>query len=216
MNRKYIFWDNDGVLVDTEKFFYEAIRRAFLKFNIEISQELFIEKMVIGDVTKRLAFMHDIGERQLKEIESFRNQTYEKFLTSEDIDIKDVMNVLPELSKNYAMCIVTTTPRNHFNLIHKERSIVQYMEFVLTLSDYNRAKPWPDPYLKALETFDATPNEAIVIEDTSRGLQAAVKAGIDCVIVKNEFTSKQDFSEAYAVLNSIDELPEFLTNERDK
>jgi hypothetical protein len=35
-------------------------------------------------------------------------------------------------------------------------------------------------------------------------------AGIDCVVVRNEFTSSQDFSGAWRLLQSIRELPAIL------
>ena len=41
--------------------------------------------------------------------------------------------------------------------------------------------------------FGATREETLVVEDSSRGLNSAVAAGIDCVIVANDFTKTQDF-----------------------
>ena len=66
------------------------------------------------------------------------------------------------------------------------------------------------PYLKGLELFKASNNEAIVVEDSQRGLTSAVNANIDCVIVKNEFTKTQDFSKATYKINTIEELEDCL------
>ena len=57
-------------------------------------------------------------------------------------------------------------------------------------------KPHPEPYLTGLNRFGATKEEALVVEDSSRGLNSAVVAGIDCVVVDNDFTKAQDFSQA--------------------
>ena len=81
------------------------------------------------------------------------------------------------------------------------------MDFVLASGDYPRAKPAPDPYLTALERFGAEPAEAVVVEDSERGLRAAVAAGIDCVVVANDFVRGQDFSRATARIDRLDELP---------
>ena len=67
-----------------------------------------------------------------------------------------------------------------------------------------------DPYLAALNRFGAAREEALIIEDSERGLRAAVAAGIDCVIVHSEFTRTQDFSSAKAVIGSLQELPALL------
>ena len=58
--------------------------------------------------------------------------------------------------------------------------------------------------------FGANKDEAIVIEDSTRGLTAAYKAGIECVIVKNEFTITQDFSKASYFIDNLNELKTIL------
>jgi beta-phosphoglucomutase-like phosphatase (HAD superfamily) len=57
--------------------------------------------------------------------------------------------------------------------------------------------PDPEPYLTALNRFGAPDEEALVVEDSARGLRSAVSAGIDCAIVYNEFTKSHDFSQAH-------------------
>lgn len=108
------------------------------------------------------------------------------------------------------MAIVTTSRRSHFELIHESRRIVGYFDFVLALGDYARSKPAPDPYLAAVERFGIAPGQALIIEDSARGLRSALAAGIPCVIVDNEFTRGQDFSGAAARIESLGELPGLL------
>ena len=36
-----ILWDNDGVLVDTEKYFMEANKKLLNEFDIEVTEDLF-------------------------------------------------------------------------------------------------------------------------------------------------------------------------------
>ncbi|MGD8418536.1 MAG: HAD-IA family hydrolase, partial [Pseudomonadales bacterium] len=126
------------------------------------------------------------------------------------IEIDGVTDVLETLAVRYAMAIVTTAKRTDFDLIHRERRIVRHMRFVLASGDYARAKPAPDPYLAALERFGAAPEEAVVVEDSERGLRAAVAAGIDCVVVDNAFVRGQDFSAATYRIGSLGELPALL------
>jgi HAD superfamily hydrolase (TIGR01509 family) len=112
--------------------------------------------------------------------------------------------------KQHAMAIVTTSKKSDFELIHRRRRIVEHMDFVLANGDYARSKPAPDPYLTALQRFQAQPQEALVVEDSERGLRSALAAGIDCVIVANDFVRGQDFSGATACIESLAELPALL------
>jgi beta-phosphoglucomutase-like phosphatase (HAD superfamily) len=112
------------------------------------------------------------------------------------------------------MAIVTTSKRSDFELIHRSRKIRDFFEFVLTVEDCARAKPDPDPYLRALTMFNAPPEDALVIEDSARGLAAALAAGLECVIIRNSFTAADDFSGASHVLSSIRDLPTVLSSNR--
>ena len=109
------------------------------------------------------------------------------------------------------MGIVTTSRRVDFEIIHKDLGIINFMDFILCEEDYEFAKPHPEPYLKGLEIFGANKDEAIVIEDSTRGLTAAYKAGIECVIVKNDFTITQDFSKASYFIDNLEELKTILS-----
>jgi len=109
---------------------------------------------------------------------------------------------------------VTTAKRADFELIHRDRRITSFMDFVLVREDYVRSKPDPEPYLIALARFEAAADEALVVEDSARGLRSAVAAGIDCAIVHNEFTASQDFSAARYRIESLAELKPIVLGSR--
>jgi beta-phosphoglucomutase-like phosphatase (HAD superfamily) len=84
------------------------------------------------------------------------------------------------------------------------------MEFALCSGEYGRSKPYADPYLKGLERFGGEKHEALVVEDSQRGLRSAVNAGIECVIVHNHFTLSHDFSDATHRIRTLHELEALL------
>ena len=139
-----------------------------------------------------------------------RNQYYQDFISKENIEIPGVEGLLRDLAKGYKMAIVSTAKRVDFEIIHRRRNIVQYMEFVLTREDYDKAKPHPEPYLKGVRRLGAKKEETLIVEDSERGLKSAVAAGIDCVVVFNEFTKSHDFSHATHKISSLNELPLIL------
>jgi HAD superfamily hydrolase (TIGR01509 family) len=152
----------------------------------------------------------EIDKSTILEKREKRNQYYQDFLNKKDIEIPGVEDILRELSDNFKMAIVSTSKRIDFETIHKKRNIVKYMEFVLAREDYNEAKPHPEPYLKGLIKLGAKKEEALIVEDSERGLRAAVAAGIDCVVVHNEFTKTHDFSSAKYKIKTLNELPQII------
>ena len=87
------------------------------------------------------------------------------------------------------------------------------MDFVLVREDYKLTKPYPEPYLTGLKRLGATKKETLVVEDSSTGLNSAVAARIDCVIVYNDFTKAQDFSQASYRIETLIELKDIILNE---
>ncbi len=90
-----------------------------------------------------------------------------------------------------------------------QRRIVRHMEFVLTREDFVARKARiPTDISRRSNDSVRTPDEAVVVEDSKQGLDAARAAGIACVIVHNRFFgTAHDFTGATAVLRSIDEVP---------
>jgi HAD superfamily hydrolase (TIGR01509 family) len=209
LDKKYILFDNDGVLVETEKWYYEASKRALKEyFDYMIDFDEYMNIMTSGGGV--WSVVKGATQKQITTARDKRNIYYQEYLQTKDLTIDGVKKVLDELSKKYQMGIVTTSRRVDFEIIHKNRGISDYMDFVLCEGEYPRAKPYPDPYLKGLEIFKGKKDEALVIEDSQRGLISANRAEIDCIIVHNEFTQTQDFSTAEQKIGSIKELLDIL------
>ncbi len=196
----FLLWDHDGVLVDTEYWYFKATQQKLAEGGLHIDQAAWVANMTTG---KSFWDRVEEGARLRDE----RNALYQNYLRREDIEIDGVVDVLTSLGDEHSMAIVTTARRADFELIHAQRDIRGHFDFVLTVEDYPRSKPAPDPYLTALERFGAKADDAVVIEDSGRGLAAAVAAGVRCVIVKNAFTRSHDFSAAWRIVEHIGEVP---------
>jgi HAD superfamily hydrolase (TIGR01509 family) len=105
------------------------------------------------------------------------------------------------------MAIVTSSRPEHFALIHDRSGLLKYFDFVLTRDDYVCSKPHPEPYLTALHKSGLRPEDCRVIEDSERGLLAACRAGLGCLVIPGKLTRTGDFSSAERVLANIREVP---------
>ena len=204
--KKYILFDHDGVLVDTEPWYFRAGARALAAVGVTLDQERYLRDMSLGLGTWEQARAAGVDEQIIGRLREVRDAYYQEYLRTEAIEIEGVVEVLAELSKHVRMAIVTTAKRRDFELIHEHRQITRFMDFVLVREDYERSKPHPEPYLTGLKRFGAAPDETLVVEDSSRGLGSAVAAGLDCAVVRNDFTSTQDFSRATYRIDTLREL----------
>jgi len=208
--KKYLLFDNDGVLVETETYYYQANVKSLAEIGVNLEFNVYMEIMARGGTAWEVAKREGFSQKVIDKQRAIRDIYYQEFIQNQAIEIDGVLDVLEELSKNYKMGIVTTSRRVDFDLVHNKREIVKYMDFTLCVEEYPRSKPHPDPYLAGMKKFNATKEECLIIEDSQRGLNAALNAKIECVVVHNEFTKTHDLSKADYKIESIRDLPEML------
>jgi len=208
--KKYILFDNDGVLVETEKWYFRANAEVLKGMGISLDEKRYLEIMINGKSAFILAEEEGFSKSSIQKARDERNRLYQHYLKTEDIEINGVTEILTDISRHVKMGIVTSSRREDFELIHASRAITKQMDFVLCSGEYARSKPHPDPYLKGLEIFGGKKHEAIVVEDSQRGLRSAVAADIECAIVHNHFTSSHDFSDATYRIANLSELKKLL------
>ncbi|MBF0198279.1 MAG: HAD family phosphatase [Planctomycetes bacterium] len=208
-----ILWDNDGVLVDTEHLYYKATQQVLSEIGVELSLSEFIDLfMVQNKGAMELVLEKGFSKEDYENLRKRRNILYGDMLRYEDITLPHVPEVLKSLLKQVRMAIVTSSRRDHFEIIHHKTKLLPFFEFSLASGDYPASKPDPSPYLCALDMLGLPPNEVLVIEDSRRGLLAAKGAGLKCAVIPNQYSIKSDLSEADWNLGSIENVPELVLN----
>ena len=76
---KAILWDNDGVLVDTEKLYFQACREELAARGIRIGEAEFIATFLKSSEGIR-AFVGDLDEAEFEALRTRRNARYSALL----------------------------------------------------------------------------------------------------------------------------------------
>jgi HAD superfamily hydrolase (TIGR01509 family) len=202
---KAILWDNDGVLVDTEKLYFQAGRERVEKEGVELTTDKFIEQ----SLKKGMSVFDVLPNQDLEYIDRLRverDARYSELLHTELEVIDGARETLVALQGRVRMGVVTGAHREHFDIIHSQTHMLPFFEFVLAREDYEKSKPDPDAYLTAMRLHGLKPEECIVVEDSERGCKAAADAGLRVFVVPNELSQDGDFSPAYKILNNVREV----------
>jgi HAD superfamily hydrolase (TIGR01509 family) len=206
-----ILWDNDGVLVDTERWYFQATREVLATVGIDLTEALFFALFLAqSGGAWHLAAERGLTESEIDQLRRERNARYQQHLAEQWLPIAGVEATLQALRPHFAMGIVTSSHRVDFEAIHRRTGFMRYFDFALTLEDYARSKPAPDPYLRGIERTGFSAAECIAIEDAPRGLAAARAAGIDCWVIPTEQTRRADFSAATRILRDITAVRDLL------
>lgn len=206
-----IFWDNDGVLVDTETLYYQATRRVLQGLGVELDPEQFRELFLKqSGGAWHLAVARGVPETAVDGLRAERNRLYAELLRTEPLSVPGAAQVLRNLHGRLPMGVVTSSRRDHFDLIHARTGFSRYFDFVVTGEDVRETKPSPEPYLRALALTGRSPEECLAVEDSERGLSAAKAAGLTCWVLPTALTRTGDFRAADRVLKSLDEVAKWL------
>ena len=204
-----ILWDNDGVLVDTEKVFFEADRRELALLGVEASWADFEDFSLRRG--QSLLSLSGLDGDALRALFARRDALYSQLLGTEEIAIPGMGDLLGRLAPNFRMGIVTSSHREHFELIHARSGLLQHFEFHVVREDYPLSKPHPDGYLAGIDRTGLPADRCLAVEDSPRGVASAQAAGLEVVFfTPGGVGSERDVGSVFARVQNTCDLEEAL------
>jgi HAD superfamily hydrolase (TIGR01509 family) len=206
-----IFWDNDGVLMETEHLYFKANAEALARAGFSLSLEEFCDiSLRRGESVLSLATGQSDCPVDAGKLRRYRDALYLKLLANEAQVIPGVKETLWKLHGRIPMAIVTSCRREHFLQMHRHSGLLGYFDFVLTREDYGSSKPDPEPYLTACNRAGLQPQRCLAVEDSERGVTSASRAGLSVAAVPGAMNISGDFNAARWLLDSVSDIPELL------
>lgn len=202
---KAIIFDMDGVLIDSEPIYTYWVEEFLIKKGVDIdhndlkqlpgsSREEFISKLTEWS-----------GLKDKEEIRKFLREYRQHLDNKEPVKFADLLNpyVKFTLSKfkemGLKLAIASSSGMDDIGRMVKECNLDDYFEYLISGRDLKESKPNPEIYFKSLKALDVKADEALIIEDSNYGIQAAINAGVK-VIAKRDvrFAFKQDRADDIA------------------
>lgn len=208
--KRAILWDNDGVLVDTEKWFFEANRLELAAVGVTATWAQFEEVNLKHGVS--LLSLAGLEGEELQDLYRRRDAHYSELLRTEKLAIPGMLELLQRVKKlSFTTGIVTASHRGHFEIIHGQSGMLEHVDFAVVREDYPKAKPYPDCYLAGIERAGLAARDCIAVEDSPRGVAAARAAGLECVLfTPGGVGADRDVGEVFARAASAEELEAVL------
>ena len=180
-----VVFDVDGLMIDTESVWKNAFDKAGDKYGIpNLGDTLF--PSLIG---KRLEDEQELLDRLLPS--DIQNQLINEWRQiglgslEREVPVKPgLYEMLDYLEQHHIkMAVATTTRRELTEQRLKKIGVYVRFEYVLCGDEVTKRKPDPEIYLSVLHKMNTKAENAIVLEDSSVGVEAAYRAGIDCIQV---------------------------------
>lgn len=227
-----LLFDCDGVLADTERYGHlPAFNQTFAEVGVPVrwTDDDYAEKVLIGGGKERMASLltpefvaanrlpsDADGQRELV-AEWHRRKTaiYTGLVASGALPARPgIARLVGEASAaGFALAVASTSAEAAVKAVLEHAvGAERAAEFAVFAGDVVAAKkPAPDIYLLALERLGVSAADAVVVEDSSNGLRAALAAGIRTIITVSSYTHDEDFSGASLVVSSLGDPNDPLT-----
>ncbi|MFA6104492.1 MAG: HAD family phosphatase [Victivallaceae bacterium] len=203
-----VLFDSDGVLVDTEKMYYEATRVAFSAAGVSLTPEIWANGYLGRSKTSRkIATRMGIASNLVDKVLDRRNGVFWADVALGVQVMPHVRETLAILANHFRLAVVTGASRERFKRVHESTGLLNFFETVITADEAGgETKPSPQPYLAALRILGLRPEECIAVEDSPRGAMSAVAAGIKCCIIPTFLTDLSLCPPECELLHSITQL----------
>ena len=187
-NKRAVLFDMDGVLYDSMPSHVSAWVRALKEFGYNMSVlDVYLNEGCTGAQTIR-----SISEREGKGpvsdevVKRIYARKSELFMELPPVSVMPGAADVMRKAREAGIQIQVVTGSGQGGLIERvQRDYKGYVvrPLMVTAFDVERGKPFPDPYLRALEIGGITAEEAVVVENAPLGIRAARAAGIDTIAV---------------------------------
>ena len=181
-----MIFDLDGVIVDTAKYHYLAWKKMAAQFGYDFTEE---ENESFKGVSRArcmelLLEMAQIeaSEEQINEWLSQKNQDYLAYI--EQMDQQEILpGVLTALSffKTRQIPMALGSASKNARPILEKVGLLSYFDAVVDGNDVSAAKPDPEVFLVAARQLGVTPEQCVVFEDSTAGIEAAQRAKMGTV-----------------------------------
>jgi putative hydrolase of the HAD superfamily len=190
-----LIFDFDGLILDTETPEVEGWRETFAEYRVEFPEAYFLWAVGRGaeQITERPI---DFFRRALPDAdhEEIASQATARRLAGiyANPPRPGLIALLDDAASNGLALAVASSSRHAWVDAHLDRlGLRDRFQHVVCADDVERAKPFPDLYLRALELLQLSTNQVLALEDSLNGATAAHAAGLGVIHVPNALTQVQ-------------------------
>ncbi|MBQ3383907.1 MAG: HAD family phosphatase [Erysipelotrichaceae bacterium] len=211
---KAVLFDLDGVLFDTEYISAETVcsRAEAVGIHLDFNEVL----LTAGIAHDKARVMFDEMLKDIGGFEEFRKRTahFPKHeMPFKDIKIPYVDELLQAVkAAGLKTAVCSSSTPDYIRKALSEGKIEKYIDYQISGYQLPVGKPDPAIYLKAAAELDIKPEEAVVVEDSSYGIESGKRAGC-FVIAYHDPKFNYDQSKADMSVDDYRDLIEFIKHQ---
>ena len=216
---KAVFFDQDGVIIDTERDGHRvSFNMAFKEFGFsdEWSVDYYHELLQIAGGKERMkhhwrtkGFSRPLTEEEIdslvKEMHKRKTALFVELIETGKLPLRPGIHRFMKEAMDAGLKIAVCTTSNEKAAKAITENVLSDIKFDLVLAGdvVSKKKPDPEIYNLALSKLELQPEEVFVVEDSKNGVAASKAAGLKTVVTTNSYTEKEDVNAGDVIVSSL-------------
>jgi HAD superfamily hydrolase (TIGR01509 family) len=192
-----VVFDMDGLLVDTESVFRDAMIEVTARHGRDLPLSVFLRMVGLPREGSRAVAMAHFGEDF--DYEPWIAEVGEAAHARLEVGVAiktGVIELLDDLDAAKVPCAVATSSGHaSVELQLGPNGLLRRFQAIVAAGDYVRGKPAPDPFLEAARRLGVDPLDCLALEDSHNGVRAAHAAGMMTVMVPDLLDATDEMRE---------------------
>jgi len=205
LSKMVILWDLDGTIVDSTECHYKTWALTLEKHGFSLSREKF--KAHYGKNTKTALPIYlgfDPDPTLAENIQQEKEALFRQIMPKESQLVPGVISWLAAADDaGFKQAIASSAGMKNITTMLSAFNLLSYFDSLVSGANLP-AKPQPDVFLAAADQLNQLPENCLVIEDSTAGVEAAKKAGMTCIAVLTSH-SKSQLASADLVIEDFNE-----------
>ncbi len=218
-NIKAVFFDQDGVIIDTERDGHRvAFNKTFKEFGFDFSWsvEEYHNLLQVGGGKERMKHYFDtVGfgkplksdyiDDVIKKMHLRKTEVFVQLLIGGELPLRPGIHRMMQEVRDAGLMVgicTTSNEKTAETIVSTMLSDIPF-SFVLAGDIVKKKKPNPAIYLLALEKSGFLADECLVFEDSHIGVTAAKAAGMNVVATTNIYTENEDLNSSNIIVNCL-------------
>lgn len=204
-----VIFDMDGVLVDSEQVYFDNLMTFMRKISIEPFSR---------DINDYVGASTDAIWRSLIPNGAQRREVYREYIEfgrQHPLNYAELLKPGAEsllqfiCSQNMKIALASAGRPADINQMLDDCHLREYFDSVISGESVVNNKPAPDIYLRTVEQLEVSTKTSLVVEDSEKGIEAAVTAGIDVWAVKQQ-NIRINQTHATRIMSGLPEVQESI------
>ena len=207
---KAVIFDMDGVLIDSEIVYIQNLYRYFSRTHPQLKLEDLYPSVGMNATEDRPFFASLLGRDPTDP--AFLEELHQAYVSTKihypDILRPQVPGLLKALKdRGLQVALASSSSPENIERVLTQCEIKGFFDHIISGYQFKRSKPDPEIYLYTMAQLGRKPEECLIVEDSTYGIEAGVAAGVAVAAIRDD-RFPFDQSKARYHIDTLDEVLE--------